>query len=75
VLKREGEGKMARKPCERLSGHGSSPLGEESEALNRATFDSLGQKWRAFEPLCLSHSNGFLNTQPDLFGLADKSDD
>jgi len=28
----KGEGRMVRKPCERLSGHGSSPLGEESEA-------------------------------------------
>jgi hypothetical protein len=55
---------MVRKPCERLSGQGSSPIGEESEALNRAAFDSLGQKRRADEPLCLSHSNGFLSTQP-----------
>jgi len=31
TFKRRGEGKVARKPCERLSGHGSSPLGEESE--------------------------------------------
>jgi hypothetical protein len=30
------------------------PTGEESEALNRAAFVSLGQKRRAFEPLCLS---------------------
>jgi hypothetical protein len=30
------------------------PKGEESEALNRAAFASLGQKQRAFEPLCLS---------------------
>jgi hypothetical protein len=33
---------------------------EESEALNRAAFDSLGQKQRAFEALCLSYSKGFL---------------
>ena len=59
------EGKVVRKPCERLSGHGSSPIGEESEALNRAAFDSQGQKRRAFEPSCLSNSNGFLNTQPE----------
>jgi len=59
TFKRRGEGKVARKPCERLSGHGSSPLGEESEALNRAAFASLGQKQRAFEPFCLSSSNGF----------------
>jgi hypothetical protein len=59
------EGKVVRKPCERLSGHGSSPLGEESEALNRAAFDSQGQKRRAFESLCLSNSNGFLDTQPE----------
>jgi hypothetical protein len=57
---------MVRKPCERLSGHGSSPLGEESEALNRAAFDTLGQKRRAFEPFSLSLSNGFLSTQPNL---------
>jgi hypothetical protein len=56
------EGRVVRKPCERLSGHGSSPLGEESEALNRAAFDSLGQKQRAFELLCLSYSNGFFTT-------------
>ena len=61
----KSEGRMVRKPCERLSGHGSSPLGEESEALNRAAFDSLGQKQRAFEVLCLSYSNGFLDTQPE----------
>jgi hypothetical protein len=67
LLNGEGEGKVVRKPCERLSGHGSSPLGEESEALNRAAFASLGQKRRAFEPLCLSHSNGFLTTRPDQF--------
>jgi hypothetical protein len=65
-LELQGEGGVVRKPCERLSGHGSSPLGEESEALNRAAFGSLGQKRRAFEPLCLSHSNGFLSTHPDL---------
>jgi len=65
MLKAESEGKVARKPCERLSGHGSSPLGEESEALNRAAFDSLGQKRRAFEALCLSYSNGFFTTQPE----------
>jgi len=58
---------VARKPCERLSGHGSSPSGEESEALNRAAFDSLGQKRRAFEPLCLSYSNGFFATLPEHF--------
>jgi len=63
----KGEGRMVRKPCERLSGHGSSPLGEESEALNRAAFDTLGQKRRAFELFRLSFSNGFLNTQPDHF--------
>ena len=39
--------------------------GEESEALNRAAFSSLGEKRRADEPLCLSYSNGFLSTQPD----------
>jgi len=60
------EGKVARKPCERLSGQGSSPEGEESEALNRAAFDTLGQKRRAFKPLCLSYSNGFLSMQPSL---------
>jgi len=43
------------------------PKGEESEAWNRAAFDSLGQKRRVFEPLSRSLSNGFLNTQPDLF--------
>jgi hypothetical protein len=47
------------------------PKGEESEALNRAAFDSLGQKRRAFEPLCLSNSNGFLDTQPDPIHIAD----
>jgi hypothetical protein len=66
TLNREGEGKVARKPYERLSGHGSSPIGEESEALSRDAFDSLGQKRRAFEPLCLSYSNGFLIIQPSL---------
>jgi len=30
----------------------------------RLIIDCLGQKQRAFEPLCLSHSNGFLNTLP-----------
>jgi len=65
------EGKVARKPCERLSGHGSSPLGEESEALNRAAFDSPGQKRRAFELLCLSNSNGFLNTLPEPIHVQD----
>jgi hypothetical protein len=55
-----GEGRVVRKPCERLSGHDSSPPGEESEASNRAAFASLGQKRRAEEPLCLSCSNGFL---------------
>jgi hypothetical protein len=34
---------------------------EESEALNRAAFATLGQKQRADESLCLSQSNGFLN--------------
>jgi hypothetical protein len=63
------EGKVVRKPCKRLSGHGSSPRGEESEALNRAAFDSLGQKRRAFEPLCLSYSNGFLNTLLEPFDV------
>ena len=63
----QGEGRVVRKPCERLSGHGSSPIGEGSEALNRAAFASLGQKRRAFELLCLSPSNGFLSTQPDPF--------
>jgi hypothetical protein len=58
------EGRAVRKPCERLSGHGSSPIGEESEALNRAAFDSLGQKQRAFELLCLSYSHGFLTILP-----------
>jgi hypothetical protein len=63
----QSEGGVMRKPCERLSGHGSSPIGEESEALNRAAFDSQGQKRRAFELFRLSFSNGFLNTQPDPF--------
>ena len=43
------------------AGMAPRPKGEESEALNRAAFASLGQKRRAFEPLCLSYSNGFLN--------------
>jgi hypothetical protein len=47
------------------------PKGEESEALNRAGFASLGQKRRAFEPLCLSYSNGFLDTQPDPLHITD----
>jgi hypothetical protein len=41
------------------------PKVEESEALNRVAFDALGQKRRAFEPLCLSNLNGFLNTLPE----------
>jgi len=49
----QGEGRMARKSYVGLSGHGSSTLGEESEARNRAAFGSLGQKRRAFEPFCL----------------------
>jgi hypothetical protein len=39
--------------------------------LNRAGFASLGQKRRAFEPLCLSYSNGFLDTQPDPLHITD----
>jgi hypothetical protein len=42
------------------------PQVEESEALNRAAFDSLGQKQRAFESLCLSYSSGFRTTLPSL---------
>jgi hypothetical protein len=72
----DGSGRAVRKPCERLSGHGiqkgdcpSQERGQSpfcmSEALNRAAFGSLGQKRRADEPLCRSHSNGFLNTQPE----------
>ncbi len=34
--------------------------------MNRAAFDTLGQKRRAFEPLCLSNSNGFPSIQPEL---------
>jgi len=60
-----GSGRVVRKPCGRLSGHGSSTSGEESEAWNRAAFDSLGQKRRACEPLCLSLPYGFLDTQAD----------
>lgn len=66
-----GSGRVERKPCGRLSGHGSSTSGEESEAWNRAAFDSLGQKQRAFEPLCLSLPYGFLDTQPDPIHIAD----
>jgi hypothetical protein len=71
------EGRMVRRPCERLRGHGiqkgDSPSQEKglspfcmSEALNRAAFASLGQKRRADEPFRLSYSNGFRTIQPSL---------
>jgi hypothetical protein len=47
------------------------PQGEESKARNRAAFASLGQKLRAFEPLCLSYSNGFLSIHPDIKSFAE----
>jgi hypothetical protein len=48
------------------------PKGEESEALNRAAFASVGQKRRAFEALCLSYSNGFFTRWPSqrVFAIA-----
>jgi hypothetical protein len=63
------EGRVVKKPCERLSGHGSSLEERGERSLNRAAFDTLGRKRRAFEALCPSFSNGFRITQPDLFPL------
>jgi hypothetical protein len=37
----------------------------------RIIIDWLGQKRRAFEPLCLSLPYGFLDTQPDPIHIAD----
>jgi hypothetical protein len=53
---------MVKKPLERLSGHGFSTTGEESEALIRVAFDSLGQKQRVLEPYSLSDSSMVAST-------------
>jgi len=43
------------------------PKGKESEAWNRAAFDSLGQKRRVFETPSLIHNEAFQNEKKYAF--------